>query len=81
MLAAVLSRRNTITLTLAAHLLGRDRNTLSYHAHRTMPLLAFASPDLAASLAVPRQARPPRTLIALEATIADHENNLKSCSS
>lgn len=36
-LAAVLSRRNTVTLTLAARLLGRDRNTLSYRAHQTMP--------------------------------------------
>ncbi|MCA2230531.1 ISAzo13-like element transposase-related protein, partial [Nonomuraea aurantiaca] len=43
-LAAVLSHRNTVTLTLAARLLGRDRNTLSYHAHRTRPLLGFAAP-------------------------------------
>ena len=42
-LAAVLNRRNTVTLTLTARLHGRDRNTLSYHAHRTMPLLAFAA--------------------------------------
>lgn len=44
-LAAVLSHHNTVALTLAARLLGRDRNTLSYHTHRTMPLLAFTAPD------------------------------------
>nr|WP_206066967.1 hypothetical protein [Nonomuraea sp. FMUSA5-5] len=41
-LATVLSHRNTVTLTLAARLLGRDRNTLSCYAHRTRPLLGFA---------------------------------------
>jgi hypothetical protein len=57
-LAAVLNRRNTVTLTLTARLLGRDRNTLSYHAHRTMPLLAVAAPDIAAALARPRLTHP-----------------------
>lgn len=77
-LAAILSRRNTITLTLAARLLGRDRNTLSYHAHRTMPLLAFASPDLATLLAQPRQTHPPRTIEALHTVIASHESGFNS---
>jgi hypothetical protein len=73
-LAAVLSRRNTITLTLAAKLLGRDRNTLSYHAHRSTPLLAFAANDVSAILAQPRRTHPPRTTEALQTTIADYEN-------
>lgn len=80
-LAAVLSRRNTITLTLAARLLGRDRNTLSYHAHRTMPLLAFAAPDIAAALTQPRRTHPPRTIEALQNAISDYETNLRSSSS
>jgi hypothetical protein len=77
-LAAVLSRRNTVTLTLTARLLGRDRNTLSYHAHRTMPLLAFAAPDIAAALAQPRRTHPPRTIEALQNAITDYETNIKS---
>ncbi|MBZ9638346.1 ISAzo13 family transposase [Streptomyces sp. PSKA30] len=80
-LAAVLSRRNTVTLTLTARLLGRDRNTLSYHAHRTMPLLAFANPEIATLLAQPRRTHPPRTIQALQSAIADHESNIKSGSS
>jgi hypothetical protein len=81
-LAAVLSRRNTVTLTLAARLLGRDRNTLSYHAHRSVPLLAFAAgPDLDAALAGPRRTHPPRTLEALRIAITDYESNIKSGSS
>ncbi|WP_455709549.1 ISAzo13 family transposase [Microbispora rosea] len=80
-LAAVLSRRNTVTLTLTARLLGRDRNTLSYHAHRTMPLLAFAAPDIAAALTQPRRAHPPRTIEALRNAINDYETNIKSGSS
>jgi DDE family transposase len=78
-LAAVLSRRNTITLT--ARLLGRDRNTLSYHAHRTMPLLAFANPDIATLLAQSRRTHPPRTIEALQNAIADHKSTIKSGSS
>ena len=77
-LAAVLSRRNTVTLTLTARLLGRDRNTLSYHAHRTMPLLAFAAPDIAAALAQPRRTHPPRTIEALQNAITDYETSIKS---
>lgn len=73
-LAAVLSRRNTVTLTLTARLLGRDRNTLSYHAHRTMPLLAFAAPDTVAALAQPRRTHPPRMIEALHSAIADYES-------
>ncbi|WUW76843.1 hypothetical protein OG511_02520 [Streptomyces sp. NBC_01453] len=79
-LAAVLNRRNTITLTLTARLLGRDRNTLSYHAHRTMPLLAFA-PDIVTAFAQTRRTHPPRTIEALESAIADYEINIKSGSS
>jgi hypothetical protein len=70
-LAAILSRRNTVTLTLAARLLGRDRNTLSYHAHRTMPLLGLAGgPAAAVVLTGPRNTHPPRTIEALHNTIA-----------
>jgi len=70
-LAAILSRRNTITLALAARLLGRDRNTLSYHAHRTMPLLGLAGgPAAAAVLTGPRNTHPPRTIEALHHSIA-----------
>lgn len=47
-LAAALRHRNTVTLTLAARLLGRERSTHSFHAHRIRPLLGFAAPDLAA---------------------------------
>ncbi|WP_449334135.1 ISAzo13 family transposase [Streptomyces kaempferi] len=81
-LAAVLSRRNTVTLTLTARLLGRDRNTLSYHAHRTMPLLAFAAAlDITAALTQPRRTHPPRTIEALQNVITDYESNIKSGSS
>ncbi|SIS24901.1 Rhodopirellula transposase DDE domain-containing protein [Microbispora rosea] len=80
-LAAVLSRRNTITLTLTARLLGRDRNTLSYHAHRTMPLLAFAAPDIAAAFTQPRRTHPPRTIEALQNAINDYETDVISSSS
>jgi hypothetical protein len=81
-LAAVLNRRNTITLTPTARLLGRDRNTLSYHAHRTMPLPAFAAaPDITAAFTQPRRTHPPRTIDALQDAIADSENNIKSGSS
>jgi hypothetical protein len=80
-LAAVLSHRNTVTLTLTARLLGRDRNTLSYHAHRTMPLLAFATPDLTAPLTQPRRTHPPRTIKTLQNAIVDYETNIKSGSS
>ncbi len=72
-LAAVLSCRNTVTLTLAAHLLGRDRNTLSYHAHRTRQLLAFADPETIAILALPRRTHPPRTIEALNDAVTDYE--------
>ncbi|WP_435193121.1 ISAzo13-like element transposase-related protein, partial [Nonomuraea sp. bgisy094] len=80
-LAAILSRRNTVTLTLTARLLGRDRNTLSYHAHRTMPLLAFATPDIATALDQPRRTHPPRTIEAFQKAIAEYESNIKSGSS
>jgi hypothetical protein len=80
-LAAILSRRNTVTLTPAARLLDRDRNTLSYHAHRTMPLLVFAAPDIIQALDQRRRTRPPRTAEALEAAIANYESNIKPCSS
>ncbi|WP_434974938.1 ISAzo13 family transposase [Streptosporangium saharense] len=81
-LAAVLSHRNTVTLTLAARLLGRDRNTLSYHAHRTRPLLGFASPGLAAILAQPRRrTHPPRSIEALQNEITAYETNINSGSS
>jgi hypothetical protein len=78
-LAALLSSRNTVTLTLAAKLLGHDRNTLSYHAGRTRPLLAFAGASLIATLT--RQTHPPRTLEALTAAIALHDSRIKAGSS
>ena len=71
-LAAFLSCRNTVTLTLVGQLIGRDRNTLSYHAHRTRPLLAFGGTELAAVLT--RQTHPPRTLKALKAVIEQYDN-------
>lgn len=80
-LVAVLHHRNTVTLTLAAHLLGRVPTSLNYHAHRTRPLLAFATPDLAAALASPRRTHPPRTIEALQSVITDHENTIRSGSS
>jgi hypothetical protein len=80
-LAAVLNRRNTVTLTLTARLLGRDRNTLSYHAHRSRQLLAFAGPDAAAVLALPRQTHPPRTIEALQEVIDQYDTMIKSGSS
>ncbi|MFE4520366.1 hypothetical protein ACFRMQ_40165 [Kitasatospora sp. NPDC056783] len=80
-LVAVLHHRNTVTLTLAAQLLGRVPTSLNYHAHRTKPLLAFASPGIAAALASPRRTHPPRTIDALQNAIADHESNIKSGSS
>lgn len=70
-LAALLSSRNTVTLTLMGQLIGRDRNTLSYHAHTSRPLLAFGGPKLAAILT--RHTHPPRTVEALKATISRHE--------
>jgi len=76
-LAAVLSCRNTVTLTLAAQLLGRDRNTLSYHAHRTRPLLAFAGPETVAALALRRRTHPPRTIEALKSAIAEYNSEIK----
>nr|WP_095877476.1 ISAzo13 family transposase [Streptomyces sp. TLI_235] len=80
-LVAVLHHRNTITLTLAAQLLGRVPTSLNYHAHRTRPLLAFATPDITAALAHPRRTHPPRTIDALQNAITDHESNIKSGSS
>lgn len=81
-LAALLSRRNTVTLTLTARLLGRDRNTLTYHAHRIMPLRSFAAaPDITAAITQHRRTRPPRTIDALQNVIADYESNIKSGSS
>ncbi|WP_245985226.1 ISAzo13 family transposase, partial [Streptomyces tateyamensis] len=77
-LVAVLHHRNTVTLTLAAQLLGRVPTSLNYHAHRTRPLLAFATPDIAAALAYPRRTHPPRTIDALQSAITDHESNIKS---
>ncbi|AXE82132.1 hypothetical protein [Streptomyces atratus] len=45
-LVALLRSRNTVTLTLMGKILGHDRNTLSYHAMTSRPLLAFAGTDL-----------------------------------
>lgn len=80
-LVAVLHHRNTVTLTLAAQLLGRVPTSLNYHAHRTRPLLAFATPDIVTALAHPRRTHPPRTIEALQNAITDHESNIKSGSS
>jgi hypothetical protein len=78
-LIAILSSRNTVTLTLAAQLLGHDRNTLSYHAGRTRPLLAFAGPDLMATLS--RKTHPPRTIEDLTNLLKQHDNAAKAGSS
>ncbi|MGW2547029.1 ISAzo13 family transposase [Kitasatospora sp. NPDC001574] len=76
-LTAVLRSRNTVTLTLAAELMGRKRNVLSYHAGRSKPLLAFAGPELARILVFHRT-RPPRTLEALKRLIEQHDNEINS---
>jgi hypothetical protein len=60
-------------------ILGHDRNTLSYHAMTSRPLLAFAGTDLTPTL-TPRT-HPPRTLEALQKVIIDHDNKIKSGSS
>ncbi len=78
-LAAVLSSRNTVALTLVGELLGRDRNTMSYHATRTKPLLAYGGPELAMLLT--HQTRPPRTLEALKSVIEQHNDMIKDGSS
>lgn len=75
-LAAVLSTRNTVTVTLMADLLGRDRNTLRYHAATTRPLLAFAGSELASALT--RRTCPPRTREALQKAIDDHDTMINS---
>ncbi|MFF3159370.1 ISAzo13 family transposase [Streptomyces sp. NPDC057910] len=80
-LVAVLHHRNTVTLTLVAQLLGRVPTSLNYHAHRTRPLLAFATRDLAVALASPRRTHPPRTIETLQCAITDYESNIKSGSS
>ncbi|MFG2848982.1 ISAzo13 family transposase [Kitasatospora sp. NPDC048296] len=77
-LVAVLHHRNTVTLTLAAQLLGRVPTSLNYHAHRTKPLLAFATPGIAAALAHPRRTHPPRTIDALQNAITQYEDEIKS---
>lgn len=79
-LVAVLRSRNTVTLTLAAELMGRKRNVLSYHAGRSKPMLAFAGPELARVL-VFRRTHPPRTLEALKRLIEHHDNEINSGSS
>ncbi|MCX5313339.1 ISAzo13 family transposase [Streptomyces sp. NBC_00154] len=76
-LAAVLRSRNTVTLTLAAELMGRTRNVLSYHAGRAKPLLAFAGPELARILVFHRT-HPPRTLEALNRVTEQYDKEIKS---
>ncbi|WSD66440.1 hypothetical protein OG978_02865 [Streptomyces sp. NBC_01591] len=78
-LVALLRVRNTVTLTLMGKILGHDRNTLSYHAMTSRPLLAFAGTDLTPTLTP--QTHPPRTLEALQKVITDHDNKIKSGSS
>ncbi|MFG2987434.1 ISAzo13 family transposase [Streptomyces sp. NPDC048258] len=78
-LVALLRSRNTVTLTLMGKILGYDRNTLSYHATTSRPLLAFAGTDLTPAL-TPRT-HPPRTLEALQHVIEHHDNNINSRSS
>jgi hypothetical protein len=75
-LTAILSSRNTVTLTLAAQLLGQDRNMLSYHAGRTRPLLAFGGADLVATLT--RQTHPPRTIRALTSLLEKHDDMINT---
>ncbi|MET9325135.1 hypothetical protein ABZX75_34215 [Streptomyces sp. NPDC003038] len=57
-------------------ILGHDRNTLSYHAMTSRPLLAFAGTGLTPTL-TPRT-HPPRTLEALKHVIEHHDNNINS---
>lgn len=50
-----------------------------YHAHRTMPLLAFAAaPDTTAALTQSRRTHPPGTIDALQNAITDYESNTRS---
>lgn len=46
-----------------------------------MPLLAFATPDIATVLTQPRQTHPPRSIEALQSAITDYENHVTSGSS
>lgn len=78
-LVTLLRSRNTVTLTLMGKILGYDRNTLSYHAKTSRPMLAFAGNDLTHTL-TPRT-HPPRTLEALKHVIEHHDNNINSRSS
>ena len=74
-LVALLHRRNTVTLTLVGHLVGRPPTSLNYHAHRTEPLLAFAGPDITTILATRRRTRPPRTVEALTRVIDEYDHS------
>ncbi|WUB76935.1 hypothetical protein OG734_46730 [Streptomyces sp. NBC_00576] len=76
----MLRSRNTVTLTLAAELMGRTRNMLSYHAGKSKPMLAFAGPELARVL-VFRRTHPPRTLEALKRLTEHHDSEINSGSS
>ena len=67
-LAALLSSRNTVTITLIARLLGRPQTTVAYHAHASRPLLAFGGTEMTAILAH-RPTHPPRSVEALKAAI------------
>ncbi|MGW6413170.1 ISAzo13 family transposase [Streptomyces vinaceus] len=71
-LAALLSSRNTITITLIAHIMGRSRTSVAYHAHSSRPLLAFGGTEMTVILAR-RRTHPPRSIEALKAMIERHD--------
>nr|WP_232545890.1 hypothetical protein [Streptomyces antimycoticus] len=78
-LVTLLRSRNTVTLTLMGKILGHDRNTLSYQAMTSRPLLAFAGTDLTPHTH-PTDASTTHTRSPAK-VITDHDNEIKSGSS
>ncbi|MFI1184251.1 ISAzo13 family transposase [Streptomyces sp. NPDC020799] len=76
-LAALLSSRNTITITLIAQIMGRSRTSVAYHAHASRPLLAFGGTEMTAILAR-RRTHPPRSIEALKDMIERHDPDDRS---
>ncbi|MFD9458818.1 hypothetical protein ACFWBC_37790 [Streptomyces sp. NPDC059985] len=76
-LAALLSSRNTVTITLVAQLLGRPQTTVAYHALASRPLLAFGGTEMTTILAR-RRTHPPRSVEALKEAIERHDLTIKA---
>ncbi|MFJ1709449.1 hypothetical protein ACIOFR_39470, partial [Kitasatospora sp. NPDC088346] len=79
-LAALLSSRNTVTITLIARLLGRPQTTVAYHAHASRPLLAFGGTEMT-SILVNRRTHPPRSIDVLKDVIERHDLKIEAGSS